>query len=299
MRKYNTLLPYAALLAAAIIWGGSFVVLKNSLDSLGPNTILSIRYILASVFLCLIFKKRLKQISIVSVKRGLFIGVLIYAGSIIGTFGVLYTTAGKAAFLTTIYVVAAPFVNWLVAKIRPKLYNIAATIVCITGVGLLSLTSSFTVGIGDTLCVISGIIYAFHIVYIGIYLKSEDIFVITTLQLVFAAVFATIAALLTERLPANPFEPGIVISMLFLGIVATSVALLFQFWAQRYIPPARTSILLSTESVFGCISGIIFLSESMTARMIAGSALIFFAVIISETKLKTLLEIKPLQRRRN
>jgi drug/metabolite transporter (DMT)-like permease len=147
-------------------------------------------------------------------------------------------------------------------------------------------------GTGDILSILAGVMFAVHLVIIAKYLESEDVYVLTIMQLIFVTIFSAAFAFPFETLPPNPFELNIVLCMLYNGFLSTFAALLLQFWGQKYISPSRTSLIVSTESVFGSLFGVLFLTETMTMRMVTGCALIFFAIILSESKLKQLIDRK-------
>lgn len=274
------------LMLAAIIWGFAFVVVKNSLDLIPPIYMLAFRFTIAALGLTLIMLPKLRKLTRQDWISGAVLGTFLFTAHAIQTIGCQYTTAGKNAFLTTIYVIIVPFLHWVINRKRPSAYAIAAACIAVVGIGLLSLQGGDTgVNIGDLLTIGCGFIYAVHIVYIDKYTETQDPMILTVMQMVFAAVFSWIFAPIYDGgFPAAAFQPQIVTGMLYLGIFSTMLGFLLQNVGQKYTAPSTASLLLSFESVFGVLFSVIFLQEQLTMRMLLGCLLMFFAVVLVETK---------------
>lgn len=273
------------LLVAAVIWGFAFVVVKDSLDFIPPVYMLAFRFTIATIGLGIIFYKRLSKISIINVKSSIILGILLYISYLLQTIGCLYTTAGKNAFITTIYVVIVPFLYWMISKKKPDIYCIISAFMAIFGIGLLSLTADLTINIGDVLTLICGLGYAVHLIYINKYSEYQDPIILTFLQILVAAIISWITApIMDGGFPSEVTNPDMIMGMLYLGIGSTMIAFLLQNVGQKYIEPSTTALLLSMESVFGAIFSVLLLGEILTTKMLVGCALIFTAVIMAETK---------------
>lgn len=295
-KKSIRILASLGLLLAAIIWGFAFVVVKNSLDYIPPTYMLAFRFTIASVVLGLIFLKKLMYLSKKIVREGAIVGFFLFISYFFQTVGIQYTTAGKNAFLTTIYVIIVPFLYWIFKKKRPDMYCMGAAVLAIAGIGLLSLQSDLSINIGDVLTLICGVGYSFHIICIDRYTDDCDPVVLTILQLGFAALFSWILApFMDGGFPAQAFEPSAVMGMLYLGLLSTMLAFLLQNLCQKYTSPDTASVLLSFESVFGALFSVIFLHEILSPKMLVGCVLLFIAVIMSETKFAFL----PWKKKRN
>ena len=168
----------------------------------------------------------------------------------------------------------------------------AAALLAIVGIGLLSLQGDLTMNIGDVLTLICGLGFALHMIYIDRYTKRHDPVLLTILQLGFAAVYSWIMAPVTDGgFPVEALNQDIMIGMLYLGIFSTMIAFLLQNVCQKYTTPNTTSLLLSMESVFGVLFSVLLLHERLTGRMITGCILIFIAIILSETRFEFLPRI--------
>ena len=273
------------LFAAAFIWGSSFFIMKDALDELPVQYLLAIRFTTGAVLLGLFCWKKWKTFTLDYLWRGAVIGAMLYIAYSVQTYGLALTTPSKNAFLTAVYCVLVPFLYWAFAKIKPDRYNVIAAVLCVAGVGLVSLTGDLTVNPGDGLTLICAVFYAMHIVAVAKVSPGKDIDLLTVFQFAFAGSYAWIGGVLTETFPAQALtRPEILLPLAYLAVMATTVALLFQNVGQVWSDPASASVILSLESVFGVLCSVLFAGDEVNGRMLAGFALIFVAVVCSETK---------------
>ncbi len=217
--------------------------------------------------------------------RGAVIGAMLYTAYSVQTYGLTMTTPSKNAFLTAVYCVLVPFLYWAFARVKPDRYNVLAAVLCVAGVGLVSLTGDLTINPGDGLTLICAIFYAMHIVSVAKVSPGKDIYLLTVFQFAFAGLYAWIGGALTETFPAQALaRPEVLLPLAYLAVMATTVALLFQNVGQVWSDPASASVILSLESVFGVLCSVLFAGDQVNGRMLAGFALIFVAVVCSETK---------------
>lgn len=273
------------LFAAALIWGTSFFIMKNALDAVPVFFLLAIRFTAGAVLLALVCVRRWKAFTPDYLWRGAIMGGFLCLAYSVQTFGLSMTTPSKNAFLTAVYCVLVPFLTWAVVKKRPDRYNIAAALLCVTGVGLVSLNEQLSINTGDLLTLVCAIFYASHIVAVEKVSPGKDITLLTVFQFAFAGLFAWIGGALTETFPAQALTaPQVFLPLLYLCVMATTVALLFQNVGQVWSDPASASVILSLESVFGVLFSVIFYGDPVTPRLLMGFVLIFVAVVCSETK---------------
>ena len=273
------------LFAAAFIWGSSFFIMKNALDAIPVQYLLAIRFTMGAVLLALICWKRWGKVTGDYLWRGAIIGGCLYLAYSIQTYGLALTTPSKNAFLTAVYCVIVPFLYWLFVGVKPDRYNLLAAVLCVSGVGLVSLSGDLSVNLGDALTLLCAIFYAAHIVAVAKVSPKKDIYLLTVFQFAFAALYAWIGGALTETFPVQALaNPEILLPLCYLGVMATTVALLFQNVGQVNSDPASAAVILSLESVFGVLCSVIFADDSVSLRMAVGFVLIFVAVVCSETK---------------
>ena len=286
------------LFAAAIIWGTSFFVMKNALDVIPVFYLLAIRFTAGAVLLAAVCWKKWAGFTRDYLWRGAVIGAFLFLAYSVQTFGLDRTTPSKNAFLTAVYCVIVPFLYWAAARRRPDRYNILAALLCVTGVGLVSLDGDLSVNAGDVLTLICAFFYAAHIVAVAKVSPEKDIYLLTVFQFAFAALYAWAGGALFENFPAQAFlDPAVCLPMAYLCVMATTVALLFQNVGQVWSDPASASVILSLESVFGVISSVLFYGDLVTLPMAVGFACIFVAVVCSETKFSFLTAGRQKERR--
>lgn len=277
-----------ALLAAALIWGGSFVGMKSLTEVLPTQYLLAIRFSLSTLVMVFALLPRLKKLNGSYLWRGGVIGMCLFGAYSFQTYGLMETTPGKNAFLTAIYCVLVPFFYWVIDKKRPDGYNIAAALLTVIGIGCVSLDSGLSMGRGDVLTLVGGVFFALHMVTVTKLSRGHDPLLITMLQFAGVSVCAWVGALCFESAPAlSDLTPEAIGAMSYLVLCATCLTLSFQTFGQQHTPPAAAAILLSLESVFGVLISVLA-GERPTPTMVLGFAVIFAAVLISETKLSFL-----------
>ena len=252
------------LLMSALIWGSSFIVMKNAVDFISPFTLLCIRFVLSTIFISILFFNKIKKIK----KQDLLGGFL----------------AGLAVYCTIV-----PLLSWLYFKKKPDKAQIFAAILCFIGVGFVSLDSSLKVNLGDLYTLIGGFLYAVHIIVCEKAMKKTSPIIITALQFAFASIFSFIAASLFEDISVVfHIDSSIYLQILYLAFFATTLCYLFQNVGQKFVNENIAALLLSLESVFGVFFSILFGLEIMTLQIGLGFMIIFISVLISETKLSFL-----------
>lgn len=277
------------LLMSALIWGSSFIVMKNAVDFISPFTLLCIRFVLSTIFISILFFNKIKKIKKQDLLGGFLAGLALFSAFSIQTFGLQLTTPGKNAFLTAVYCTIVPLLSWLYFKKKPDKAQIFAAILCFIGVGFVSLDSSLKVNLGDLYTLIGGFLYAVHIIVCEKAMKKTFPIIITALQFAFASIFSFIAASLFEDISVVfHIDSSIYLQILYLAFFATTLCYLFQNVGQKFVNENIAALLLSLESVFGVFFSILFGQEIMTLQIGLGFMIIFISVLISETKLSFL-----------
>ena len=273
------------LFAAAIIWGTSFFIMKNTLDVMPVLSLLAVRFTAGAALMALVCLPRWRKFTADYLWRGAIIGAFLFLAYAIQTYGLARTTPSKNAFLTAVYCVLVPFLYWLVMGHKPDRYNVVAALLCVTGVGLVSLNGDLSVNVGDMLTLVAAGFYAMHIIAVEKTAQGRDIYLLTTFQFAFTALYAWVGSLLWEEFPVQAMaDPAVVLPLAYLCVMATTVALLFQNVGQIWSDPASASVILSLESVFGVLFSVVCYGDRVTVPMGLGFAAIFVAVVCSETK---------------
>ncbi len=280
----TTLVGRGALLLATMIWGVAFVLMDFTLGNVTTFYILAFRFTGAALVMLLVSFRFLKKIDRNYLLGGGAMGLALFLAYTAQTYGLMYTTPGKNAFLTAAYCIMVPFLFWFTNRTRPDRYNISAAVVGLAGIGLISVNRSFSVNIGDALTLVCAFFYAVHIVVSNRVLRGRNIFLLCLVQFAVAGILSAAGAVLFEPFPQN--VPGDTVALLvFLAVVATAFCLLLQIYGQMHTPPSQASIIMTFEAVFGVLSSLVAGLELLSVRLVIGFTLTFAAVIISETKL--------------
>lgn len=294
MQKNYGLLGRLALLGTALIWGSSFFIFKSTLNSIGTLWLLTIRFGVSTILLFAVCWKKVVKMDRYSLRGSIYMGFSLAAAYILQTYGLMYTTAGKNAFITASYCMLVPFMVWLVYKKKPLPNNIIASVLCLAGIGFVSLDNGFGgVNIGDMLTLSCSVFYALQIILIEHYVEHYDATALSTVQFGVAAVICFVLAFLFEPVPQS-IPTDAVFSLAYLSIMSTAVCFLLQAWGLKYTPSATATVLMSLEAVFGVIFAAVFGGESVSTGALFGFALIFVSELLNELGANL---FKPKQRR--
>lgn len=286
-KKLIGILASGGLILTAAIWGFAFVVVKDSVDTIPPVYMVSIRYTIAAVLLGFVLISQFKKLNRYYWIHGAVTGLMLALGYITQTIGCKYTTAGKNAFLTTIYVILIPLISWPLNKKRPHFVVFLSAVMALVGIGLLALRNEGGVlgfNVGDILTLICGLFYALHIIFTAKFSQDKNPVILTWIQFIVAAVFSwAVSPLIDGSFSVALLKSSrVIFSMLYLGIFSSLVAFLLQNICLKYMESSLASLFLSLESVFGVVFSTIFLRERMTLVMIIGCVLIFAAITIAD-----------------
>ncbi len=277
------ILADSLLLLTALIWGCAFAVVKNALDSFPPGAIIAMRYLIAAAITGILFRRHLKELTRGDVARGALVGLLLFGAYIVQTTGLQYTTAGKNAFLTTVYVLLVPFGCALLFHQNLQKSNLIAAVMMLVGIGLLSLDGQGGgLNPGDILTLICGFLFAGHIIAVEQCQKKTNTYALIVLQFAFCALYAGLYNRIFERGMPLAFTPGSIGGLLYIAVFSTTIGMSLQNIGQSMAPASHAVILLSLESVFGVLFSCLLLGEKVTLQMGVGFAIIFAALLVSE-----------------
>ena len=285
MRKAT--LGRMCLLGCTFLWGTSFVVLKSALNTMPTLWILAIRFAGAALLMAGFGARQLKTLDRSYWTGGMVMGAFLAVAYIIQTYGLLYTTPGKNAFLTATYCVLVPFLWWFIRHQKPERSHVIAAVICFIGMGLVSLQEHLSVNPGDLITIFCGLFYALHIIATSVYAKDRDAVLLSMVQFLTASAICFALAPLVSKFP-EPVPSATWIRIGYLCVMCTGICFLLQTIGQKFTPANEVAIFLTLESVFGAAISVIFFHEKLTLQVFCGFVLIFFAVVISETKPKFL-----------
>lgn len=274
----------------AIIWGFSFVAQRAGMEFIGPFAFNGIRFALGSLSLLpLIFYQKKKSAFKTTEKDknitligGLLGGTVIFVAAGLQQIGIVYTSAGSAGFITSLYVIFVPILG-LFRKHSVNTQTWVGVALAIVGLFFLSVTKQFTLAPGDGLVFIGAVFWAVHVLIIADYAPRTNVIVLSCIQFAVCAVLSLMTAFYYETTTWEQISNASV-PILYGGIMAVGVAYTLQVVGQRHAPPTHAAIILSLEALFAALGGWLMLSETMTSRKMTGAALMLTGVIISQIK---------------
>ena len=281
------------LLLATLIWGSTFIAQSVGMDHIGPFTFLAVRSVLAIAFLFpLSFvlekeKNRFKEKWLDSHlwKTGLLTGFAMFLAGAFQQVGMLYTTAGKAGFLTAMYIVLVPVLGCFLKK-RPPFTVWISVALAVAGLYFLSGAGFDKINIGDILLILCAFWFAVQITWIDRYGQDLDGVRLNTVQAIVCCVCSAVGMLLFEDISlANILNCWLPLT--YAGILSTGVAFTLQIYGQQLLEPTQASVIMSLESVFALICGWIILEERLSPMESLGCGIMFCAVILSQIPKKS------------
>ena len=276
------------LLGAAFFWGTTFVAQLTGMDGIGPFSYAAARYLMGflSLVAVLIYTRRSRAIERrqKNYRRGfligLIIGVALFIASSMQQVALQYSTAGKAAFITCLYIVFVPLGAKFLGKIIRRENWIGAGL-AIFGLYLLAVGESFSIQLGDLILFVSAFVWAVQILLIDRFASKVDLMELSTAQIFITMVlsFVTMFAIESPSLSAmlNAWFP-----ILYGGVMSAGVAFTLQNYGQRYAEPSTAAILMSFEAIFGALAGWFFLNEVMSSREIFGCVLMLLGMLATQ-----------------
>jgi drug/metabolite transporter (DMT)-like permease len=277
------------LLLTAAIWGLAFVAQRVGMDYVGPFTFNGVRFFLGTLSmipLIVFFRNDDKNAPARTFKNallpGLLAGTVLFIASSFQQIGLVTTTAGKAAFITSLYIVMVPLIGiFLGHKIGGGTW--LGCILAVTGLYFLCIKESTSLQSGDLLELIGALFWAFHILIIGHFSRRVDILKLSFTQFLTCSVLSMITALATENIVYSSLVAAAV-PILYGGIFSVGIAYTLQSWGQKYAPPSHTAIIFSMEAVFAVIGGFLLLHEQLDTREILGCILMLSGMLISQLR---------------
>lgn len=286
MKKSTAILM---LIVVTVIWGGGFIGIKMALD--GGMTAGTLNMARGFIFTAIVFgafHQHILSMSKDELINGILVGTFNALGFITQAIGALYTTPSNSSFLTTTNVVMVPFMAWAIFKVRPKMRNLIAVVVCMAGMGVLTgaFETEFVLNIGDLYTVIGALFFGLSIVFLakqpegghfstGAFMMGITLFMAGAVYTVF---FEDIS------LAAIPWTK-VILPVLYLAVGSNFVAQSMQIVAQRYLSASTACLILMLEGVFGSVFSVLFEYEPFTVNLLVGGGLIVCSLILSEIQI--------------
>lgn len=291
------------LFITAAIWGFAFVAQRVGMDHVGPLTFNGVRFALGALALIPLImcmeKGRAPGIPITDKKRlaigGGLLGIALFCGATLQQVGLAgpqlallgfeASTAGKAGFITGLYVVFVPIFGLLLAQ-KPGWGTWLGATLAVIGMYLLSVTADLTISFGDFLILVGALFWAGHVLLIGKLcpgMDAVDAIKLSTVQFAACAILSLIGAIATEEITLVGLK-GAALPIAYGGLMSVGIAYTLQVIAQRDAQPAHAAIILSLEAVFAAIGGWMLLGELLSVRALIGCGLMLVGMVLSQLK---------------
>ncbi len=286
-------LAHILLLVTVMVWGITFVLIKDALHDAPPLLFNLLRMTLAAIALVIVNRRHLRNLTRSSLLAGATVGIFLATGYQFQTAGLALTSAANSAFITGLVVVFVPLLTAIPAlrpadSPAPRLPALLGALLAFCGLFLLTTpvgttTANLfrTIGKGDILSLLCAIAFAGHLLTLAHTSTRVPIPQLATLQISFAALIMAITLPLGGRLYLS-LTPRLVVALAVTSLLATAAAFTVQSWAQKHLPPTHTALLLTLEPVFAGLTSFFFLGEHLGPRSLLGAALIFTGILITE-----------------
>lgn len=268
-----------ALVAAAFLFGATFVVVKSALDHIAPVEFVAWRFLIGAVVLATLTLPKGKKIW----WRGAVAGAALFAGFALQTAGLQFTTASNSALITGLYVVFTPFLASALSRRWPSPWVVAGALTAFAGVALLTGVDGLSLGRGDWLTVGCALAFAVHIIILAHWAHQHPVIPFTMVQMGVTSLLAFAFAMFFEGGVGLP-DRSVWAALALTGIGVTAGAYLLQIWAQTVVGPSTTAVVLAAEPAFGVAAGWIVLGEHLDVSGWIGAGLILTAIYIVITR---------------
>ncbi len=288
---YATLKSDTLLMLTATIWGFAFVAQRVGMDFVGPFTFNGVRFALGSLSLLpLLFFSRRQRSKIDSILPhpstkqvlwgGSLAGIALYLGASLQQVGIVYTTAGKAGFITGLYVVIVPILG-LLWRQRPGTGTWVGAFLAVVGLYLLSVTETLAIAYGDSLVLVGAFFWAGHVLLLGWLSPKVNPLMLAFLQFAVCSLLSLVTALFTEIITLQAIRQA-ALPIFYGGVFSVGIAYTLQVVAQRKARPAHAAIILSLESAFAALGGWLILGEVLSLRGLMGCLLMLAGMLFSQ-----------------
>ena len=289
MHSTNSWRANVLLLITAMIWGFSFVAQRQGMEHISPFTFNGARFTIGTLSLLpIIFLIRYGQkanepqplFTATNIGSGLLLGVVLFAGASLQQIGIVETTAGKAGFITGLYVIIVPLLGLFWKQQTGQATWFGATL-AVLGMYFLSVADDFSISKGDLLVLCSALFWAVHVQLVSFFIRKYNALHLSLYQFFFCSLFSWLAAVVWETISLKGLQEAM-LPILYTGIFSVGIAYTLQIVAQQKAHPAHAAIILSLESVFAVIGGYYFLDEFISARGMFGCSLMLTGMFLSQ-----------------
>jgi drug/metabolite transporter (DMT)-like permease len=286
--KAKKIISIILLFLTAAIWGFALVAQTNGMDYIGPYTFTAVRSMVGGVAM-LLMRPLFSKLNInegliidnkTTIRASIFCGIFLFLSLNLQQYALLYTTAGKAGFITTMYIVIIPIMRYF-AGVKIDSKTALCIIVAIVGLYFITIKENFSINIGDLMLFIAAITMSTHTLLLSKYAIHVDIIKLNGYQFLIVSLLSFIPAIIFEHIELVYIEQSLG-AILYVGILSSAVGYFFQIVGVKNMDPTVASLILSLESVFSVLGGYLFLNQILTRREIFGCCITALAILMSQ-----------------
>jgi drug/metabolite transporter (DMT)-like permease len=295
-KKSSRFIGEAALLVMTIIWGATFVIVKEAINDISSMLFVATRFGIAGLILLAVLYFKKQKTMLDEVRAGLFLGLLLFLGFFTQTIGLKYTSATKSGFLTGTLVVMVPLFQTIIEKKFPSKGAQLGTVLVFFGIIFLSSSANSlqyffseigtNFGIGEQLTLACAVFFALHVVYIDIYTAKFNFWILLTTQIITVSILSLLTSFLLAGLSIEPirinFSSYLIFGIIYTSIFATLITMGLQTRFQKVVSPTKAGIIYSFEPIFAALFAFFLLSEKITNFSLLGCGLIFLGLLSAE-----------------
>lgn len=274
------------LLFVTVSWGLSFPFIKILLNDISPFLLVFIRFFIAFAIFSFFYRRHIRVTGFGEYKEGLILGALLFAGYAFQTAGLYFTSASKSGFITGTNLILIPFIQYIVLKIRPGLFNTIGALIVLTGLYFLTGAHLGQLNLGDILTIFCAISFAVHIVLLSKYSETKGFTGLAFGQFLAMSFFGLISVLVLERIFFEDIKFSVSATtlgyLLFVSLISTLLSLILMFKYQKFTTPFRAGIIYNLEAVFAAVFAFYLLGEEMNDTQMVAVIVMFTGFIISE-----------------
>ena len=276
-----TLRAELVLILVTVIWGGTFIVTQAGLGDISPVLLIALRFWIATVIVAVLWRERLKHVTPRVVRHAVLLGALLTAAYIAQTVGLQYTTAARSGFITYLFAIFIPPLQFFIARKAISAGNLLGLAIVFFGTYIFSSPAAGGLNFGDAVTFISAVTLALYIVYLDRYARESDPRALAILQFAVVAVAASIATAAFEHAVFVP-TAALLWALFYLSVLGTAGALGLQTRFQKDTTPVRATIIFALEPVFAAGFGVVVGGQALSPAELTGGAIILGGLLLSE-----------------
>lgn len=284
-----------ALIAVAIAWGAAFVLMEPAIERQPIFNFLAFRFTIAVAVMVAVRPSVLRKFNKTLLLQGGLLGLALGGGYVTQTIGLLYSTAAITGFFTGLYVVLTPVLAWILLRTKVSSKALVGVVLATLGLAILS-SGAIEFGWGEVALLACALLFALHIVGLGVWSSNHDSYALTIVQLTVCGILSWAGAFVWEGGVQTPPDGEVWFAIVFCAVLATALAFFVQTWAQGFLDPSRVAIILTTEVIWAAAIAYAVGQEEPTFLSLLGGGIMLIAMFIVEwpTKHKELVPLEPM-----